>query len=81
MKIIAEELGALVATMTVEDCIVADGDFGMQPQIMDTLVRVFHALSLTNVAHHTCIKTLHLELQSTDSESILWLKGVFFCCV
>ena len=68
MEVVAEELGTLIAPMSVKDCEVADRHLRVQLQVLNTLIRVFHALSLSNVAHHSRVKSLHLELEGADAE-------------
>jgi len=59
MEIVTEELSTLVATMAIKDCKVADRDFWVQFKFLNALVRVFHALSLSDVTYNSRIKSLN----------------------
>ena len=62
MEIVSQELGTLVASMTIENGIVAAGDLGMQLQVLQALIRVFHTFSLTYVTDDACVVSLNLKL-------------------
>lgn len=64
--------------MTIENGIVAAGDLGMQLQVLQALVGVFHTFSLTYVTDDACVVSLNLELQSANSEGIIRLKHILF---
>ena len=61
MEVVAKELGALKATVTIEDGEVADRDLGVKFQVLHALVGIFHTFSLTDVADDTCVVALYLE--------------------
>lgn len=58
--------------MTVKNCKVADSHPWVNPQILYALIRVFHALSLTNVAHYSTVESLNEEFKRSDAESRIW---------
>lgn len=68
MKVVSEELGTLEASMAIEHCKVAHRYFWVDLQILNALIRVFHALSLANVTDDPCIEALHLKFQCADTE-------------
>jgi len=63
MKVLPQELGALIATMAIEDREVAYWNLFIYPQILYNLIRVFHSIPLPYITHYASVKSLHLELQ------------------
>ena len=78
MQIVSEELRALVAAMAVEDREVTHRHLRVQFQVLNALVRVFHTLTLANVADDAGVKSLHLELESANAERVIWLQDKLF---
>ena len=61
-------MGTLVATMTIEHSEVAHWYLVVQAQVLYALIRVLHALALSNVTHMARIEALDLELELSDPE-------------
>ena len=78
MQVVPEVLGTLVPTVAIKDSEIANGDLVVQAQVLDALVRVFHALALTNVTHVACIEPLDLKLKLAYPKRVVWLKDKFF---
>ena len=60
--------------MTVKNCKVTDSYTRVDPQILYALIRVFHALSLPYVAHHSTVESLNEEFKGSDAESRIWIQ-------
>ena len=74
MQIVTQELGALVATVTVKDSKVADRYLRINAQVLYALVWILHPLPLANIADHTCVEALHLEFERADPKGVIWFQ-------
>ena len=77
MQIVSEELGTLEASVAIKDGKVADWNFWVQLQVLNALITILHAFSLADITHNSRIKSLNLELESPDSERIVWFQNEF----
>ena len=57
--------------MSIKNCKIADGDVAVDSEILYHLVRVFHAVSLTYIGHHSCIESLCVELKKSNPEGVI----------
>jgi len=78
MQCISEKLGTLISAMAIENCKITDWNFRVDSQILNALVRVLHAFSLTYITHNTSVEPLNLKFQRPNPKCIVRLQYELF---
>lgn len=78
VKIFSEELGAVWTTVSVKNCIVSCGNIFLDPEVLNTGIRIFHIGSLTYITDDPCVEALNLELECADSEGMTRPQTIAF---
>jgi len=61
----------LVASMPVKNSVVTDRYVLIDAQVLNPAVSVLLFITLTNIAVHSCVESFYLELNRSNSKSII----------
>jgi hypothetical protein len=74
MQVLFKKKGTAVPAMAVENPKIAHFYIRRKPEILDTLISIFHMVSLPHILNDRCVKSLDVKLELPNSKRVFCFK-------